>query len=84
MGARVVAGSEEGVRMVDFKAKAGGHEAVDGVEIMFPVRKGDRRLIAIDEALMVGFKSYAIEENTVIMISELWLTGDRGPTIVVD
>jgi hypothetical protein len=82
MGVRVVGGSEEGVRISDGKAKV-EERTVDGVNVMFPVKKGDRRLIAIDEALSVGFKSYAIEENNVIMISELWLPGDRGPTIVV-
>ena len=84
MGVRVVGGSEEGVHMTDFKAKAAvADRDAEGVNVMFPVRKGDRRLIAIDEALSVGFKSYTIEEDTLFMISALWLPGDRGPTIVV-
>lgn len=84
MGVRTVGGSAEGVHMTDLEPIAGNPRAGAGVNVVFPVRKGDRRLIAIDESLQVGFKSYAIEENTVIMISDLWLPGDPGPTIVVD
>ncbi len=82
MGLRVLAGSEEGVQMVDFRIA--DQKDVDAAHVIVPVRRGDRRLLALDGWKNGGWKAFYILEDTEVAISESWLPGERGPTIVVD
>jgi hypothetical protein len=88
MGARIVGGSHEDVSLEPPLVKRPPrkqfepHESYN-VDVVFPVRRGDRRLIEIPEEVSAGFKSYSIHEIAVFTISELWLPGDSAPTITV-
>jgi hypothetical protein len=82
-GVRVVGGSSKDVHISDYKVTVEKNESINGVNVMFPVRKGDRRLMTIVRWESGGWKSFYIREDTTITISELWLSGDRAPTIVL-
>jgi hypothetical protein len=84
MGVRVLAGSDEGVHIIDFKAEGEKGKAIDAAHVIFPVRRGDRRLLGFDGWKNGGWKMFYITEDTEVAISETWLPGERGPTIVVD
>ena len=82
-GARIVGGSHKDVSIADRpsdpKEKLG-----PGCDVMFPVRRGDRRLIEL--ALFVPcqeWRCYTVEEDVGLMISELWLDDEAAPTITV-
>ncbi len=88
IGARVVGGAHEDVSLDNFTVEMDDAETkkkkkVHGIHLQFPVRRGDRRLIAIERWESGGWKSFYIREDTFIMISELWLAGEAGPTVVV-
>ena len=53
-----------------------------GSMIVFPVRRGDRRLIQVVEEFFEG--RYTTGEDALAVISAVWLDKDAGPTIVVD
>jgi hypothetical protein len=78
MGARIIGGSHEEVSLESPPRDPG--DAVTRVSVVFPVRRGDRRLIEIPESVFV---SYSMEEQAVAILSELWLPGDQAPTITV-
>lgn len=83
-GARVVSGSEEGVEVIPpvwepKKRPFGKH----GVDIVIPVRPGDRRTLLVDEVIPV-WKSTTPDEGVRSVISETWLPGAPGPTIVME
>jgi hypothetical protein len=84
MGVRVVGGSEEGVHIADFTVKDDKGKQVHGVHVIFPVRRGDRRVMDVHRWESGGWKSMYIVEDTEIAISELWLPGEKGPVITVD
>lgn len=81
-GARVIAGAEDGVEVIkpvwEPPRKFGQH----GIDIVIPVRPGDRRQLAIATATPV-WKSMNPDEGTGLGIAETWLPGDPGPTIVI-
>ena len=72
----LLAGPREGVSF----------EARDGWEreqaVIFPVRRGDRRVLQI--VLVASASKYSVDYDTAFAISEDWLAGAYGPTIVVD
>jgi hypothetical protein len=82
-GVRVVAGSEEGVEVIkavwEPKPRPFGKH---GVDFVVPVRPGDRRALVIALTIPV-WKSMNPDEGTGLAISETWLPGDPGPTIVI-
>jgi hypothetical protein len=91
-GVRVVAGSEKDVSIADFQWKGIGKDwetgkdkerMLDGVAVIFPVRKGDRRVMTVIRWISGGWKSWYIREDTVTTISELWLPGEPRPAIVL-
>lgn len=82
-GVRPLGGSEVDVSMSDFKAQNAEKKTVNGVHIDLPVRRGDRRVLAMNRWESGGWKSFYIVEDTAFVISELWLAGDRGPVITV-
>ncbi|MDI3290226.1 hypothetical protein [Polyangium sp. 15x6] len=91
-GVRVVGGSEKDVSIVDFKVKGKdkdpetGKESermFDGLHIVFPVRKDDRRVISLVSWASCGWKCWYMREDTFVTISELWLPGEERPTIVL-
>lgn len=90
LGVRVIGGPHEDVSVIDPpKPKAakrtGGFEPPDqhGVHVVFPVRRGDRRLIEISEMLPLAWKSWQVEENLAVTISALWLPDAAHPTVTV-
>jgi hypothetical protein len=82
-GVRVVGGSSKDVHISDYKVAVEKKKSMSGVNVMFPVRRGDRRLMTIVRWESGGWKSFYIREDTSITISELWLAGDHAPAIVV-
>jgi hypothetical protein len=54
-----------------------------GVDVVIAVRKGDRRAIAIEEVTPV-WKSTTPDEGVRSIVSETWLPGAPGPTIVIE
>lgn len=83
MGARVVAGATDDVSVAGALSIPKDEKNWSRVDVIFAARRGDRRLIEIPRAFFPGFKSYSIEEDAAVMISELWLPGDASPTITV-
>ena len=83
MGARIVGGSHEDVSLENPPRDPKESREMGIASVVFPVRRGDRRLIEIPESVVLGFKSYSIEEQAVAIISELWLPSDEAPTITV-
>lgn len=81
-GVRVLGGSEQGVHLADDTLNTGkGKEPV--LHIIFPVRRGDRRVLSINTWDWGGWKSWILTEDLGTVVSALWLQGDRGPTITV-
>jgi cytochrome c peroxidase len=68
----LIAGPKEGVELAAAKGVA---------EVIFPVRRGDRRLFEIDR-LVEAWKSWVLYDGTVV-ISEVWLPGAAAPEITV-
>ncbi|WP_437319703.1 hypothetical protein [Sorangium sp. So ce385] len=58
-----------------------GEELASGVSVVFPVRRGDRRVIEI----LTGMWAYRgqLGISTSFVISEQWLDGDAGPLVSV-
>lgn len=83
MGARIVGGSHEEVALEAPRVEPGEPRSMRHADVVFPVRRGDRRLLEIPRSVSAGFKSYSIEEEAMVIISALWLPGDAGPTITV-
>jgi hypothetical protein len=87
-GIRVVGGSAADVELQD-RPPDPGQPLVDqyknrvphGIVVIFPVRRGDRRLIEMVEPVFEG--RYTVGENAAAMLSALWLPSDPGPTIVL-
>lgn len=73
MDVRLMGGSHEGVSFLEAKAEKGVH-------IVFPMREGDRREIAVSQMVRGG---YTVEEDVVVVISELWLPGEPAAVIAV-
>lgn len=90
-GLRVVGGSEQDVSITDFKVKGKGKnfegkeidKTFDGLHVVFPVRKSDRRVMTLVNWASCGWKCWYMREDTFVTISELWLPGEERPTIVV-
>ncbi|MDI1444603.1 hypothetical protein [Polyangium sp. 6x1] len=90
-GLRVVGGSEQDVSISDFKVKGKGTDftgkeidkTFDGLHVVFPVRRGDRRVLSIASWASCGWKCWYMREDTFATISELWLPGEERPTIVL-
>ena len=72
MGVRVLAGPDKDVTVSD-PPQATGKAKNDprGVTIVFPVRRGDRRMIQIAEMLELRWKAWTVEESLVMVISVL-------------
>jgi hypothetical protein len=83
MGVRIVGGSHEDVTLEAAEPDPAGKKLAHHVGVVFPVRRGDRRLLEIPISVSAGFKSYSIEEQAVAIISSLWLPGDPAPTLVI-
>jgi hypothetical protein len=82
-GVRVVGGPHEEVSIAD-RPPPSGEKRGPGVDVMFPVRRGDRRLIEI--ALYVpctAMRCYTVEETVGTMISVSWLESEAAPTITI-
>ncbi|WP_438000695.1 hypothetical protein WMF26_13605 [Sorangium sp. So ce185] len=58
-----------------------GEELASGVSVVFPVRRGDRRVIEILTGVWAYRGQLGISTN--FMISEQWLDGDAGPLVSV-
>ncbi|MDC3961202.1 hypothetical protein [Polyangium jinanense] len=90
-GLRVVGGSEQDVSITDFKVKGKSKDfegkeidkTFDGLHVVFPVRKGDRRVMSLVSWASCGWKCWYMREDTFVTISELWLPGEERPTIVL-
>jgi hypothetical protein len=79
MGASLVAGPREGVSFA--------HEPFGcAVEITFPVRRGDRRVLEMMKGVSspFSFSAYSFESDAAFVISEAWLPADPEPLIVID
>lgn len=74
MDGQLLGGSHEGVRFKDLKAEG-------AVEIVFPMREGDRREMYI--ATSMGRGGYTVEEDAALSVSETWLPGEKEATIVI-
>lgn len=90
LGVRVIGGPHDDVFVIDppkpkASKKTGGLEPATqrGVYIVFPVRRGDRRLIELSEMLPLAWKSWQVEEDLAVSISALWLPDDAQPTVTV-
>jgi hypothetical protein len=81
-GARVAGGSEQGVEVVAPKWEATRKRGAHGVDVVIPVRRGDRRAVVVEQALPVRMS--APDEAVYAVISETWLPGAPGPTIVIE
>ena len=84
-GVRVIGGPHDDVRINDRERDehAAGTSGV-GTEVVFPMRRGDRRLIELGRIKHSDcFKCYTIEETTEAVISAVWLNNAAAPTIVV-
>ncbi len=68
-------GPREGVELTENRFGEGGH-------IMFPARRGDRRVFEID-VLTYAYK-YSASWGTAVVATETWLPGDEAPTITID
>lgn len=90
-GVRVFGGSETDVSITDFKVKGKSKDSegkevdktFDGLHVVFPVRKGDRRVVSIVNWASCGWKCWYTREDMFVTISELWLPGEERPTIVL-
>ena len=91
-GLRVVGGSEKDVSIVDYKGKRKDKDpetgkeidkTFDGLHVVFPVRRGDRRVMSLATWASCGWKCWYVREDTFVTISELWLPGEQRPTIVL-
>lgn len=85
---RVLGGPHDDVRIRDLPlsseaAKKANNQTMRGTDVVFPMRRGDRRLMEIGRVLPTCFRCYSIEETTEVVISALWLEGATAPTIVV-
>ncbi|MDI1429013.1 hypothetical protein [Polyangium sorediatum] len=90
-GLRVVGGSEKDVSITDFKVKGKSKDfqgkeidkTFDGLHVVFPVRKEDRRVLSLVNWASCGWKCWYFREDMFVTISELWLPGEERPTIVL-
>lgn len=80
LGIRVVGGSHEDVRVSD---PADGKKFARDVAVVFPVRKGDRRVIELVGAQPIPWKSFTVYEKLELVVSEEWLPSEPAPTITV-
>jgi|HubBroStandDraft_6_1064221.scaffolds.fasta_scaffold1158832_2 hypothetical protein len=79
MGASLVAGPREGVRFA--------HEPFGSkISIVFPVRRGDRRVLEMMKGVSSPFvfSAYSFEPDVAFVVSESWLSEEDAPIIVVD
>lgn len=87
-GVRVIGGPHDDVRINDLplspdEAKKANNQTMRGTDVVFPMRRGDRRIMEIGRVLPTCFRCYSVEETTEVVISALWLAGAPSPTIVV-
>lgn len=80
LGLRVVGGSHEDVRVAD---PAEGEKGKRDIAVVFPVHRGDRRVIEIVGTQELGWKSFTVYEELELVVSETWLDGDPAPSITV-
>ena len=80
LGVRVVGGSHEDVRVSD---PAEGKKGQRDIAVVFPARKGDRRVIELVGTKPMMWKSWTVYEKLELVISESWLPSETGPTITV-
>ena len=87
LGVRVLAGPVGDIHLGDppARAKKGRDLAPDmrGVDIVFPLRKGERRLLALSRMLPLAWKSWTVEEAHEVTISAAWLEQDEAPTLTM-
>jgi hypothetical protein len=77
-GAVLLGGNRDGLSI--FFDKAGG-----GTAVIFPVRRGDRRVLEVLGSETVSFKAFSSERATfAFVLSEQWPAGDERPTIVAE
>jgi hypothetical protein len=78
----LLGGEHQGLAMhLDPVKKDDFSEFPDGADIVFPVRRGDRRVI---EWLMISFGYKGMQSmEPFLVLSEQWPEGDERPTIVV-
>ncbi len=84
---RVLGGDHRQVRIAH-RAQPQGEEPSRshrrGTDVIFPMRRGDRRMIEIGVALIdIHYRFQTLQETTAVVISALWLEEDDQPTIVV-
>jgi hypothetical protein len=73
--AALLGGSAAGVELYEGKVEP-------GTFAIFPVRRGDRRLIEFGTTSGAASK-YTVELDNLAVVSELWLPGDDGPVITI-
>jgi hypothetical protein len=71
----LIAGSREGVSF-------GHNEFGPGYDVVFPVRRGDRRVFQIVK--VASWSKYSVEYDAAFAITEAWLPGAASPVITVD
>ncbi len=77
----LIAGARDGVEL-QIESRTG--YSGEGVAI-FPVRRGDRRLVEIDRTIPLawGWRCFEWEPEATFTLSEAWLPGERSPEIAV-
>jgi hypothetical protein len=81
LGIRVVGGSHVDVSVSN---PTTGKPHARPLAVVFPVRKGDRRVMDFVLSVSPEWKSWTVTETLDIVVSEEWLEGDSSPTIAVN
>lgn len=80
LGVRVVGGDHVDVRVANPKT---GEKYSRPIAVVFPARRGDRRVLELAGTDDIPFKSFTVYESLEVTVSELWLEGEPAPTISV-
>jgi len=81
VGVRVVGGSHTDVTVSNSPKVPKGAQPLG---VVFPVRKGDRRMLEFAGAVSPEWKSWTVTEELAFTVSEEWLESAAAPTITVD
>ena len=74
-------GSPEGVFLWIGPKPDFGWDTKNGGELIFPMRQGDRRILQFFE--LVPNMCVGSASSTSIIVDEVWIEGDKGPTVVL-
>jgi len=81
VGVRVVGGSHTDVTVSNSPKLP---KETQPLGVVFPVRKGDRRMLEFAGAIAPEWKSWTVTEELVFTVSEEWLESEAAPIIAVD